>query len=339
MSTSPDMDRPAFAPHDRLLVFAPHPDDETLATGCLMQRALAGGAAVRVVFATDGDNNPWPQRWLERRWRIGPAERARWGIRRRDEAREALARLGGGAIEARFLGWPDQGLTAMLMTDDGPVGDLAAQIGSFAPTVIALPLPEDRHPDHSALHVLLRLALRRGPDSSRLLGYAVHRGRSLPDATDAGPMARRKLDALAAYRSQLALSRGRLLGMAQRPELLVALAAAVDPVARAGIELRMGRRAEELLLVRAVGHAVWRWRGAVPPAGKRRCIGPGETGGVEVVREGNRIRVADTGEVDGPVEVWAKLHRRDPRLFVFDRAGWQACVRAGRGAELRQGFG
>ena len=83
-----------FRGSDRLLVFAPHPDDETLATGELIQVARAAGAAVRVVFATDGDNNPWPQRWCERRWHIGPAERERWGRRRRGEAEAALARLG-----------------------------------------------------------------------------------------------------------------------------------------------------------------------------------------------------------------------------------------------------
>ena len=51
-----------FRASDRLLVFAPHPDDETIATGELIQLAIAAGVAVRVVFATDGDNNPWPQR-------------------------------------------------------------------------------------------------------------------------------------------------------------------------------------------------------------------------------------------------------------------------------------
>ena len=44
---------------DRLLVVAPHPDDETIAAGGLIQSALHAGAAVRVLFATDGDNNPW----------------------------------------------------------------------------------------------------------------------------------------------------------------------------------------------------------------------------------------------------------------------------------------
>nr|MBP6330775.1 PIG-L family deacetylase [Dokdonella sp.] len=44
-------------PCDRVLVLAPHPDDEVLATGGLIQQALAAGAALRVIVATDGDNN------------------------------------------------------------------------------------------------------------------------------------------------------------------------------------------------------------------------------------------------------------------------------------------
>jgi hypothetical protein len=36
----------------RVLVIAPHPDDETLATGGLLQRSMAAGGAVRVVFVT-----------------------------------------------------------------------------------------------------------------------------------------------------------------------------------------------------------------------------------------------------------------------------------------------
>jgi hypothetical protein len=39
----------------RLMVFAPHPDDETLAAGGLIQRVLARDGQVRVVFVTNGD--------------------------------------------------------------------------------------------------------------------------------------------------------------------------------------------------------------------------------------------------------------------------------------------
>ncbi|MDE1886478.1 MAG: PIG-L family deacetylase, partial [Xanthomonadaceae bacterium] len=38
-----------FTPTDRILIVAPHPDDESIATGGLIQAARAGGAAVRVI--------------------------------------------------------------------------------------------------------------------------------------------------------------------------------------------------------------------------------------------------------------------------------------------------
>src|SRR5438094_488409 len=78
---------------DRVLILAPHPDDESLAAGGLIQRAVAAGAATRIVFATDGDDNPWPQRFIERRLNISTADRLRWGRRRRGEALAAVARL------------------------------------------------------------------------------------------------------------------------------------------------------------------------------------------------------------------------------------------------------
>ena len=40
---------------ERLLVIAPHPDDETIGAGGLIQRVHAGGGEVRVVLITAGD--------------------------------------------------------------------------------------------------------------------------------------------------------------------------------------------------------------------------------------------------------------------------------------------
>ena len=68
---------PAFSAQTRLLMVAPHPDDETIATGLLIQQVLAAGGEVRILLLTAGDNNPWPQRWLERRVWIGAADRQR----------------------------------------------------------------------------------------------------------------------------------------------------------------------------------------------------------------------------------------------------------------------
>ena len=58
---------PVFSGQTRLLVVAPHPDDETIATGLLIQQVKEAGGEVQILLLTAGDNNPWPQRWLERR--------------------------------------------------------------------------------------------------------------------------------------------------------------------------------------------------------------------------------------------------------------------------------
>src|SRR5205809_6137563 len=99
----------------RILVFAPHPDDEALATAGLLQRAAAAGAVVHIVFMTNGDNNPWPHRVLERRWKIEPHHRMHWAARRADEARALLATLRISSESVEFLGLPDQCITELLL--------------------------------------------------------------------------------------------------------------------------------------------------------------------------------------------------------------------------------
>ncbi len=148
---------------DRLLILAPHPDDESLATGGLIQRAVKAGAKVRVLFATDGDNNPWPQRFLERKLQITFTDRARWGRRRRKEALAALDLLGLPKGSARFLGLPDQGITNLLMrAEEGVLFTLWAEIEEWEPTTFRrCPSATDAHPDHSALFVLVHLAMMR----------------------------------------------------------------------------------------------------------------------------------------------------------------------------------
>lgn len=206
----------------RLLVLVPHPDDETLATGGLIQVALAAGASLRIVIATDGDNNPWPQRWLEKRWRINATARARWGARRRNEAAEALARLGVAATDIRHYGWPDQGLTASLMRDALGEDQLVAEIADFAPDLIVAPSLEDRHPDHSALRVMLELALARSPQAAcARLGFVVHGPTPAEDALVVAistEQARLKQHALQAHASQLVLSSKRMHRLCQRVE-------------------------------------------------------------------------------------------------------------------------
>ncbi|HEX5306594.1 MAG TPA: PIG-L family deacetylase, partial [Dyella sp.] len=139
----------------RLLVVAPHPDDETIATGLLIQHVLAAGGTVHVLLLSDGDNNPWPQRWLEHRLHVGAGDRARWAARRRHELESALRVFGLPLHALTALGWPDQGLTRRVQRElPASLDALHAVLDAFAPNVVVMPALEDRHPDHAAAHVL-----------------------------------------------------------------------------------------------------------------------------------------------------------------------------------------
>src|SRR5207244_1013423 len=147
-----------FTCSSRLMLIAAHPDDESLACSIVPQRALCAGAAIRVIYATDGENNPWPQRVLERKWRLNGTDRERWGKLRRAEALAALEVLGVRATSASFLALPDQELTELVLSDHrDALKRLAAIVADWAPTDLLVPSISDTHPDHSALAVMLRL--------------------------------------------------------------------------------------------------------------------------------------------------------------------------------------
>ena len=110
-----------FAASDRLLVLAPHPDDEVLGAGAAILAARDAGASVHVAFATDGEGNVWVQRLAERRLRISEEDRARFGRRRRAEGLAALGVLGVNAGDVHFLALPDTALAESLRSGDDRV--------------------------------------------------------------------------------------------------------------------------------------------------------------------------------------------------------------------------
>ena len=320
-----------FRRDDRLLVLAPHPDDETLATGGILQGALAAGAEVRVVIASDGDNNPWPQRWLERRWRIDAGARARWGRRRREESRRALEILGVPAEAVRHLGWPDLGMTAQLM--EGPLAErvLAEELATFAPTHLAAPMANDHHPDHNALAILIELALAVTPAvRPRRLGYLVH-GLAPAEAADActfpgsDAQRRRKREAVMAHATQVSLSERRLLAIAAREERFIA--ANVSPALPRTFSLRVPMTARlpwvrhELLLVTLGGGAVRRVRLQVSAAMNGESVSEHDGLRLRMRRVGGGVEVDVASEP--PLERgFIKLARSGSRLVIYDCAGW-----------------
>ncbi|MHB1056569.1 MAG: PIG-L deacetylase family protein [Rhodanobacter sp.] len=301
---------PAFSAQTRLLVVAPHPDDETIATGLLIQQVRAAGGEVRILLLTEGDNNPWPQRWLERRVSIRDADRRRWGHRRHAEMLQALQSLDVPAQALQSMGWPDMGLVDALLQADGTfVPALAAAIAQFRPGWVVAPALSDRHPDHGAAHVLVRLALAGLATPPTMLAYLVHGRAGSGDCIEIHGTATQlanKRTALAAHRSQMALSGKRLYRLAARPECYVEVAAA--PADAASMVLPWQPPAWlwpwlQVSVASPAGVHSWRWRDA--PLQRDRA---------------GRFLLAPGGRAGYPCFVRLALTLRSP--WIFDHWGW-----------------
>jgi LmbE family N-acetylglucosaminyl deacetylase len=208
----------------RLLVIAPHPDDEALGAGGLIQRVLANGGSVRVLLVTSGDGFAEGVKRERGKRPLTPTVFRNYGRQREHESIAAMAALGVPASHVRFLGFPDQGLCpiaakyvstrtrpyqspytnrAMPPSDEQVVrgavysgSDLRREIERLLvedrPTLVAIPHSEDDHPDHCSTHLFARealdaVALSRGltPD---VLHYLVHFGDWPPDGPRKGEL-------------------------------------------------------------------------------------------------------------------------------------------------------
>jgi len=345
---------PAFRSSSRLIVFAPHPDDESLACSILLQRAVRAGAAIRVVYATDGDDNPWPQRVLERKWRLDATDRKRWGRLRRTEALAALRVLGVNVSAARFMALPDQKLTALLMCDcRSALERFTAIIADWPPTDFLVPSISDTHPDHSALGVMLRLVLSDYfPDPTTtgrmaIWSYTVH-GRSAAFFDRAETIRQSpietatKLRAIRCHKTQLKLSRKRFLGYAGRPERLVKLGTRDKTVADGSIgsvsrlphslriEVRLSPKAMRMSepILSVLGR---------DEAGALRCAT------MRLPARSSRVKMVDSASLDQgavaqyrgnafigqltiPISRFLAVHpifvKLERRSWFFDEAGW-----------------
>lgn len=346
-----------LAETDRLLMLAPHPDDEALAAGGLLQHAVERGAAVRVLYVSSGENNPWAQRVNEGKWHLDASARVRWGARRWDEALAALACLGVPASSAQRLGFPDQGLTELLLGGDQElVALLAQEIARWRPTILLVPAPWDIHPDHNALAVLAHFAHARGvPGSVTVLQYVVH-GRARPQLRDpvrlslSEAMRARKREAILCHRTQLPLRRSYLLRFAGDAESFAVAAGPPDgdadhPVTAVSIEggslrvtiarpLPFGVGRPRLLAVfECVGDDAARLGIQLDlRAGLGRLVDGRASGreptGVPLQSDRRCVRVSlplpDLFVADGKRSVFVKLERPAMRrLGLFDAFGWR----------------
>jgi LmbE family N-acetylglucosaminyl deacetylase len=203
---------PAATPFYRgqhVLILSPHPDDETLCCGGLIQQAQAAGAQVYVTFLTSGDGFEFDAALEGRQLRPSAGSFRQLALKRMQEARSAARVLGIPAAHLSFLGYPDGGLFHLFLENyatpylspttqlshvsyEGALDpgssytglnlerDLSAQIESVKPDLMLVPAPQDAHPDHrTTSYVALRLMAERG-QTSRLRFWVVHGGLEWP---------------------------------------------------------------------------------------------------------------------------------------------------------------
>lgn len=149
----------------RLVVFSPHPDDETLACGGTITKTVHQGDDVYIVTMTDGrnshrivlriDKNPTPQEI---------------GAIRKNEARQAAEILGVKQDHLFFLDFEDGSLDHNISEAKEQVKDILIKLN---PDKIFVPSERDIHKDHRATNVIVSLALEELALQLNVYAYVV----------------------------------------------------------------------------------------------------------------------------------------------------------------------
>src|SRR6202162_1314050 len=189
--------------NDRVLIIAPHPDDESLCCAGLIRQALNAGASVSIVWVTAGDGFELDALVVERTLSPGSAAMQRLGKQRLREAHAAAAALGVPPAGQYVRGYPDPGIAALIgpyyqrpyrsqytastsvryadavspgasYTGANLERDLEYLIAEFRPTLVLAAAPQDLHPDHRASGELVRRLLERRGELAALRYWIIH---------------------------------------------------------------------------------------------------------------------------------------------------------------------
>ena len=202
---------PALEPigrDDRILILAPHPDDETIGCAGVIQRAVAAKADIRIAYLTNGDHNQVAFIVFEKRLTFRKGEFIHMGEVRRSEAIKAMRLLGVSEKNLIFLCYPDFGTFTIfnqywgegrpfrsLLTriDSVPykenlsfgapykgesiLNDIKKIILSYKPNKIFVSHPADVNVDHKSLYLFLQVALRdlkKELPNPKIYPYLIH---------------------------------------------------------------------------------------------------------------------------------------------------------------------
>jgi|GEM_PF-277916 len=209
---------PEISASDRILIVAPHPDDESLGTGGLIKKALEKNASVEVVMVTTGDAMS-PEDFKKYLTNTNNVNyKGTIGDLRHTEAINAVTALGLSSNNIIFLGYPDGSLKNLLETnwdtaykrtsgsnqnDHSPynftyeknapytganvVKNLEQIMKDYKPTIIYYPDDGDDHPDHFATSAFVRYSALQTNYTGKSYTYLVHKGIAWPSPLNYQP--------------------------------------------------------------------------------------------------------------------------------------------------------
>lgn len=128
----------------KLLILAPHQDDEILGCGCLIEKALESKGAVKCVYMTDGSRSVSDE--------LTPDAMKEM---RKLEAMRLAENMG--MEEPVFLGCPDGSLKP---DDERAIKDVAKTIDDYRPDAVFIPYFLDGHSDHTAVSGIYLASLK-----------------------------------------------------------------------------------------------------------------------------------------------------------------------------------
>ncbi|GAA0081062.1 PIG-L family deacetylase [Clostridium sporogenes] len=192
----------------KVIVFAPHNDDEVLGAGGFIKRTLENGGKVKVVLMTNGDGFKAAVQFDCLNFKPNPKDYIKFAYQRQKESISALEKLGLLENDIVFLGYPDGGMRALWekywnktksytskstqsnktpynnsftrvssYCGESVVSDISKIIEEYRPIELVYPHPNDRHPDHWTTDAFIKytLAILNYKPKKELL-YLVHRG-------------------------------------------------------------------------------------------------------------------------------------------------------------------
>lgn len=168
----------------RVLVFAPHPDDETIGCGGAIALLRQAGVALRVVLVSDGSGAG----------ALPPGTAAA----RQLEMRAALGRLG--VDDLVVVGLPDGSLSGCAGLDQA----VLKEVDAFTPEWILGPAEADAHRDHQAVAAAVRRAARARSCVTMVWEYETWSALAVTHVLDIEAVFERKLQALREHKTALA---------------------------------------------------------------------------------------------------------------------------------------